>query len=56
MRRRTIVFVGATIIEIILGKLFGLDTFTSISMVLIGNLIVAQFADMVYKGKIFKKK
>lgn len=53
-KRRMIVFIGATIIEFFLGRLFGLDIMTSLSMVIIGNLIVAQWADMVYKGKVFK--
>ena len=51
-KRRMLVFGGAMIIEYILARLFGLDIATSIGLVVTGNLFVAQWADMVYKGKI----
>ena len=51
-KHRTYVFVGAMIIEFILGRLFGLDIATSVIMVVVGNVLVAQWADLVYKGKI----
>jgi hypothetical protein len=51
-KHRLLVFIGSTVIEFILAKLFGLGTMQSITLVLIGNFLVAQWADMVYKEKI----
>lgn len=51
-KRRTIVFLGATAIEVALAKLFGFGISESLAFVLIGNFLVVQFADAVYKNKI----
>jgi Flp pilus assembly protein TadB len=53
-KRRTIVFVGATAIEWGLALLLGLDFTASLFVVVIGNLLTAQFVDWVYKNKRFK--
>jgi len=53
MRKRMIVFIGAMIIDFIILRLFGFTVREGLTIIIVSNIIVAQFAYLVYSKKIF---